>query len=81
MVLYAKGRKDLRNDPKLTAQQLDSLPEFVLNGEIDRELVKRLARILLALPSSGPITPSPSRPALLISRRTDRSSLRSVARG
>jgi len=40
--LYAQGSRDLRNDLNLTAHQLNCLPEFVLNEEIDREIVKRL---------------------------------------
>ncbi|WP_055662695.1 hypothetical protein [Jannaschia seosinensis] len=53
-VLYAQGRKELRNNLNLTAQQLDSLPEFVLNEEIGREIVKRLVGHPLGSPFAWP---------------------------
>ncbi len=73
-VLYAKGRKDLRNDLNLTAQQLDSLPEFVLNEEIDREIVKRLAGRPLGSTFEWPYH-TKSEPSRIIDLKTDRPEL------
>ncbi|RAK07144.1 hypothetical protein ATI53_11111 [Salipiger aestuarii] len=72
--LYAKGRKDLRNDLNLTAQQLDSLPEFVLNEEIGREIVKRLAGRALGSPLEWPYH-TKSEPSRVIDLETDRPEL------
>lgn len=72
--LYAQGRRDLRNDLGLTAHQLDSLPEKVLNEEIDREIVKRLAGHPLGAPFAWPYH-SKSEPDRVIDLRTDRAEL------
>ncbi len=39
-VLYAQGRRQLREDLGLSAQQLNCLPLFALNEELDREICK-----------------------------------------
>lgn len=50
--LWVQGRRNLRNDLRLSAHQLDSLPEKIFNEneEIDREIVKRLADHRLGTP-------------------------------
>ena len=72
--LYAQGRRDLRNDLNLTAHQLNSLPEFVLNEEIDREIVKRLAGRPIGSPFDWPYH-TKSEPSRAVDLKTDRPEL------
>jgi len=69
--LWAKGRRDLRNDLGLTAHQLHCLPEKVFNEEIDREIVKRLMSHRMGTPFIWPYH-SKSEPFRVIDLKTDR---------
>ncbi|GHE04175.1 hypothetical protein GCM10008024_30280 [Allgaiera indica] len=72
--LYAEGRKKLREALGLTAYQLDSLPEAVLNEEIDREIVKSLIGHTIGTPFAWPYH-TKSEPMRSVDLKTDRAEL------
>ncbi len=72
--LWAQGRRQLRTDLGLTAHQLDCLPEKILNEEIDREIVKRLAGHRLGTPYAWPYH-TKSEPSRVVDLKTDRPEL------
>lgn len=71
---YAQGRRELRKDLNLTAHQLNSLPQWVLNEEIDREIVKRLAGRNLGSPFAWPYH-TQSEPSRVVDLKTNRPAL------
>ena len=72
--LYAQGRRDLRTDLELSAHQLNSLPTFVLNEDLDREIVTRLAGHKIGTPFPWPYH-SKSEPSRVVDLKTDRARL------
>ncbi|WP_076533181.1 hypothetical protein [Roseovarius nanhaiticus] len=73
-VLYAQGRRILRKELNLTPHELNSLPAFVLNEEIDKEIVKRMAGRPLGSLFAWPYH-TKSEPSRVIDLKTDRPEL------
>lgn len=72
--LYGQGRRELRNDLGLTKHQLDSLPRFVFEEEVDREIAKRLYGHPTGTPYHWPYH-SQSEPSRVVHLRTDRAAM------
>jgi transposase-like protein len=72
--LYNQGRRELRGDLGLTAHQLNSLPRFVFEEEVDREITKRLVGHQLGARFPWPYH-SQSEPCRIVHLRTDRAPL------
>jgi transposase-like protein len=72
--LYAQGRKQLRTDLGLSAHQLNCLPAFVLDEELDRLIVKQLAGQTIGTPFAWPYH-TKSEPSRVVDLKTDRADL------